>query len=343
MAQRQPSTPIGNGPRAAGRDRYLVTGAAGFIGARVAEALIAEGHQVVGIDNLNDAYDLRIKDWRLARLQALPGFSFQRADIVDRPALARAWGDEPYAAVINLAARAGVRQSVENPWVYVDTNVTGCLNLLDLCRQRGVPKFVLASTSSVYGAEAPLPTPETAPSDRPLQPYAATKKAAEHLAHTYHFLHGLDVTVVRYFTVYGPAGRPDMSMFRFCQWIHEGRPVRVNGDGHQSRGFTYVDDIARGTIQALRPLGFEVINLGGHETITINDLVARMAELIGQPARVEYRPFHPADMQANWANVEKAGRLLGWEPAVSLQDGLPRLVEWYRAHRDWASQVETSD
>ena len=326
--------------------RYLVTGAAGFIGARVSTLLLEQGHQVVGIDSLNNAYDVRLTQWRLQKLQAIPAFAFSRGDLADRVVVETLWNKHDgnaLDAVINLAARAGVRQSVENPWVYVDTNVTGCLNLLDLCRQRGVPKFVLASTSSVYGAEAPLPTPETAPSDRPLQPYAATKKAAEHLAHTYHFLHGLDVTVVRYFTVYGPAGRPDMSMFRFCQWIHEGRPVRVNGDGHQSRGFTYVDDIARGTIQALRPLGFEVINLGGHETITINDLVARMAELIGQPARVETRPSHPADMQANWANVEKAGRLLGWEPAVSLQDGLPRLVEWYRAHRDWASQVETSD
>ncbi len=335
MVEGQPAAPPGG--------RVLVAGAAGFIGARVSEALLAEGRRVVGIDNLNDAYDRRLKDWRLARLQLLPGFAFQKVDIVDRLALGRAWGDEPYAAVINLAARAGVRQSVENPWVYVDTNVTGCLNLLDLCRERGVPKFVLASTSSVYGAEAPLPTPEGAPSDRPLQPYAASKKAAEHMAHAYHFLHGLDVTVVRYFTVYGPAGRPDMSMFRFCQWIHEGLPVRIHGDGRQSRGFTYVDDIARGTILALRPLGFEVINLGGHETIRINDLVARMAELIGSPARIEHRPAHAADMLANWANVEKAGRLLGWEPAVSLQDGLPRLVEWYRAQRDWARQVETAD
>ncbi len=335
MAQRPSPTPAG--------ESYLVTGAAGFIGARVAEMLLAEGHRVVGLDNLNEAYDRRVKEWRLALLQRLPGFEFQRADIVDREALARAWGEGTYAAVINLAARAGVRQSVEDPWAYVDTNVTGCLNLLDLCRRRGVPKFVLASTSSVYEAGAPLPTPETAASERPLQPYAATKKAAEHLAHSYHFLYGLDVTVVRYFTVYGPAGRPDMSMFRFCQWIHEGRPVRINGDGKQSRGFTYVDDIARGTILALRPLGFEVINLGGHETITINDLVARMSKMIGQPARIEYRPAHAADLQANWANVEKAGRLLGWEPAVTLQDGLPRLVDWYRAQRDWASLVETSD
>ncbi len=164
-----------------------------------------------------------------------------------------------------------MRQSVEIPWVYVETNMNGTLNLLELCRHHGVPKFILASTSSLYGANPPLPTPETAESDHPLQPYAASKKGAEALAHTYHHLFGIDVTVFRYFTVYGPAGRPDMVMFRFCQWIAEGRPVRITGDGTQSRGFTYVDDIARGTILGLKPLGYEMINLGGHETITIND------------------------------------------------------------------------
>lgn len=323
--------------------RFLVAGAAGFIGAQVTASLLARGDEVVGVDNLNHAYDPRLKDWRLGRLTPQPGFTFRRLDIFEADAVHALAELGPFEAVINLAARAGVRQSVENPRLYIDTNITGCLNLLDLCRAQPSPKFVLASTSSVYGADAPLPTPETAPSDRPLQPYAATKKAAEHLAHAYHFLHGVDVSVVRYFTVYGPAGRPDMSLFRFCQWIHEGRPVRVNGDGQQSRGFTYVDDIARGTLLALRRVGFEIINLGGHETITINDLIARLADHIGRPAHIEYHPAHPADMQANWANVDKAGRLLGWEPAVSLDEGLRRLVAWYRAERSWASQVETAD
>lgn len=323
--------------------RYLLTGAAGFIGARVAQELLAEGHTVVGLDNLNDAYDRRLKDWRLKRLQDRQGFTFHRVDISDRPALGGAWGKEPYDAVLNLAARAGVRQSVADPWAYVDTNLTGALNLLDLCREHQVHKFILASTSSVYGANAPLPTPETAESDHPIQPYAATKKAAETLAHSYHYLYGIDVTVVRYFTVYGPAGRPDMSMFRFCQWISEGRPVRVNGDGEQSRGYTYVDDIARGTILALRPLGYEVINLGGHETIKINDLIRMMAARIGREAQVEYGPLHPADMLSNWASVEKAGKLLGWEPRVSLEEGVPRLVDWYVSEREWARQVDTSD
>jgi nucleoside-diphosphate-sugar epimerase len=170
-----------------------------------------------------------------------------------------------FDAVINLAARAGVRQSVENPWVYLQTNVTGTLNLLELCRRYEVPKFILASTSSIYGANAPLPTPEDYDSDHPLQPYAASKKGAEVLCYSYHFLYGIDVTVFRYFTVYGPAARPDMVMFRFTQWIREERPVKLNGDGEQSRGFTYVDDIARGTIQGLRPLGYEIFNLGARD------------------------------------------------------------------------------
>ena len=216
--------------------------------------------------------------------------------------------------MINLAARAGVRQSVENPWVYVDTNVTGTLNLLEYCREQKIPKFILASTSSVYGSDAPLPTPETYSSDLPLQAYAATKKSAEVLCHVYHYLYGLDVTVFRYFTVYGPAPRPDMVMFRFTQWLIEGRKLRLNGDGEQSRGFTYVEDIARGTILGLKPLGYEIINLGGHEVIKINDLIRMLESLTGLQASIEYHPAHPADMSTNWADVGKAQKLLDWKP-----------------------------
>jgi UDP-glucuronate 4-epimerase len=323
--------------------RYLVAGAAGFIGACVAERLLRGGHQVVGVDNLNDAYDRRLKDYRLARLQGLPGFTFHVADIADRSTSDAPWAQGEFDAVINLAARAGVRQSLDDPWVYVDANLVGTLNLLELCRRSRIAKMVLASSSSVYGADAPLPTPETADSDHPLQPYAASKKAAEALAYSYHYLYGLDVTVVRYFTVYGPAGRPDMSMFRFCQWIAEGRPVRVNGDGEQTRGFTYIDDIARGTIQALKPVGYEILNLGGHETITINGLIRMLEARLDRKAEIHYGPFHRADMLANCADVERAGRVLGWEPQVGLEEGVSNLVNWYLAEREWASQVDTSD
>ena len=322
--------------------QYLVTGVAGFIAARVAEMLLDGGHTVIGLDNLNDAYDVRIKHWRLNRLVGREGFYFHELDISDRKAVEAL--DKEHAAsdgIINLAARAGVRASLKNPWVYYESNLMGTLNLLELARRQGIHKFVIASTSSIYGANAPLPTPETYDSNHPIQPYAASKKAAEVLCYVYHIQHQIDVSVVRYFTVYGPAGRPDLAIFRFVQWISEGRPVRINGDGEQSRGFTYIDDIARGTILALQPLGFEIVNLGGHETITINNLVKLVEEVTGKKAQVVHGPPDRADMLANWANVEKAGQLLGWEPQVGLREGIGRLVAWYNQERAWVSQINT--
>ena len=317
---------------------YLVTGAAGFIGSRVIEMLIEQGHAVTGVDNLNDAYDVRMKEYRLRKLQALPGFTFQKLDISERGSVEKL---PAFDAVINLAARAGVRASVENPWVFLETNATGTLNLLDLCRRNGIRKFILASTSSIYGGNAPHPTPETADSDHPLQPYAASKKAAEVLSHSYHALYGIDVSVVRYFTVYGPAGRPDMSMFRFSKWICEGEPLHLYGLGEQSRGFTYVDDIARGTIAALKPLGYEIINLGGHEVITMNALIVLLEKRIGRKAILERHPPNQADMLTSHADVTKAGSLLDWQPKVGLEEGVTRLVEWYNAERDWVKGIAT--
>jgi len=319
---------------------YLVTGAAGFIGARTTELLIMDGHTVLGIDNMNNAYDPRIKEYRLRKLQAMPGFTFHKLDISDRSIIDQLKVDQ-FDGVINLAARAGVRYSVADPWVFVESNLLGTLNMLELCRQTGTTKFIVASTSSIYGEDPPYPTPESASSSRPLQPYAATKKGAEAMAHAYHHLHNIDVTILRFFTVYGPAGRPDLSIFRFVQWISEGRPVRVNGDGEQSRGFTYIDDIARGIIAALKPLGFEIINLGGNEVITINNLINLIEEVVGRKAIMEYGPADPADMRSNWADVSKAGELLGWEPQFNMRAGIEKLVEWYNAEREWASQVLT--
>jgi UDP-glucuronate 4-epimerase len=319
---------------------YLVTGAAGFIGARTSELLIRDGHTVVGVDNLNSAYDLRVKEYRLRKLQALPGFSFHKVDISDKTVIDH-FKDEKLDGVINLAAWAGVRASVKNPWVYVETNMIGTLNMLELCRKTGTKKFIIASTSSIYGENPPYPTPETASSSEPLQPYAASKKGAEAMAHAYHHLYGIDVTVVRFFTVYGPAGRPDLSIFRFVQWISEGRPVKVNGDGQQSRGFTFIDDIARGVILALKPVGYEVINLGGHEVITINNLIRLIEDIVGKKAIVQYGPPDPADMRSNWADVSKAGTLLGWEPQYDMRAGIEKLVEWYNAEREWASGIVT--
>jgi len=321
---------------------YLVTGAAGFIGSRVTDRLLQAGHQVTGIDNLNDAYDVRIKEYRLRQLTGRDGFIFKHLDISDRKIVADLGSiSSGFDAIINLAARAGVRTSLTDPWVYLETNTTGTLNLLELCRQLGIPKFVLASTSSLYGANNPMPFREEMDTDQPLQPYAASKKGAEAMAYAYHYLYGVDVTVLRYFTVYGPAGRPDMVMFRFCQWIAEGKTVHMNGDGEQSRGFTYVDDIARGTVLGLKPLGYEVINLGGHEVIKMNELIRMLEQRLGKKACLEYHPMHRADAQANWADVSKARSLLGWEPQVSLDEGVTNLVNWYLAEREWASQVAT--
>jgi len=317
---------------------YLVTGAAGFIGSRVSEMLIEQGNAITGVDNLNDAYDVRMKEYRLRKLQALPRFTFKKLNISER---AEVESLPTFEAVINLAARAGVRASVENPWAFMETNATGTLNLLELCRQKGIRKFILASTSSIYGANAPHPTPETADSDHPLQPYAASKKAAEVLSYSYHALYELDVSVVRYFTVYGPAGRPDMSMFRFAKWISEGEPLHLYGDGEQSRGFSYVDDIACGTIAALQSPGYEIINLGGHEVITMNTLIARLEDRIGKKAIIARHPPNQADMLTNQADVTKARRLLGWQPKVGLEEGIGRLVDWYRGERDWAVQIRT--
>ena len=322
---------------------YLVTGAAGFIGQRVSELLLADGHTVYGVDNLNNAYDVRVKHWRLEQLISNKLFKFEQLDISDFEKL-QDWVRNiktPIDAIINLAARAGVRQSVENPWVYVNTNVIGNLNLLEIARHNHIEKYILASTSSLYGENPPLPTPELADSDHPLQPYAASKKGAEALCHSYHYLYGIDTTVFRYFTVYGPAGRPDMVMFRLAKWIVEGQPVYITGNGNQARGFTYIDDIARGTILGLKKLNYELINLGGHEVITINELVRIMEEKIGKKANIQYIDQHKADVMQNCANVEKAKNLLGWEPQIKLDQGILNLVNWYLQERDWVSQVAT--
>ena len=321
---------------------YLVTGAAGFIASRISEMLLEEGHQVVGIDNLNHAYDARMKDYRLEKLQNQPGFSFYELDISDKSVLDNPnFKNRNFDAVFNLAARAGVRDSLKDPWVYLETNTTGTLNMLELCRREAVPKYVQASTSGLYGEDAPLPTPESADTDHPLQPYAASKKGAEALAHAYYYLFDIDVSVVRYFTVYGPAGRPDMVMFRFNQWIMEDMPLKLNGDGEQSRGFTYIDDIARGTISALQPVGYEIFNLGGHQVVSINKIIEILENKLGKQAEIEYHPHHPADMLTSRADTSKAEKMLNWKPRVTLEEGVQHMVDWYVENREFASSINT--
>jgi nucleoside-diphosphate-sugar epimerase len=313
----------------------------------VCTQLLEQGHRVVGVDNMNDAYDVRLKSWRLRQLEGRPGFEFLRADISSMDAMRTLFANEKkssgrtFDAVINLAARAGVRQSVENPWVYIDTNVTGTLNLLELCREHGVGKFLMASTSSLYGAHNPRPFREDADTGRVLSPYAASKKAGEVLCHTYHHLYGFDIAIPRYFTVYGPAGRPDMSLFRFTQWISEGKRVLIYGDGSQSRDFTYVEDIARGTIACLGLTGYNIVNLGSDRPHELMESVRLIEKLTGKQAVLEHRPMHPADVVATWADIGKARTDMGWQPQTGFEEGITRLVEWYDRNREWAKDIDT--
>ncbi len=302
--------------------------------------LLEEGHKVFGVDNLNDAYSVRLKNWRLNKLKQLNGFTFNQLDISDQNAISPIFSNQltngdKLSVVFNLGAMAGVRASVDNPSIYYDSNVTGTLNLLELCREFDTRKFVLSSTSSVYGDQTKVPFKESYNTDRPLSPYAASKKAAEALLYSYHHIHGIDTAVLRYFTVYGPAGRPDMSIFKFIRAIFEGEPMTLFGDGGQ-RDFTFVDDVARGVIAAQRPLGYEIINLGGDRPVVITDIVKMLEDEIGREAVIKYGPRASADIQATWANIDRANRLLDWQPRVSIEEGLSLTVQWYRENRDWA-------
>jgi UDP-glucuronate 4-epimerase len=313
----------------------LLTGCAGFIGWETAKQLLDRGATVIGLDNLNDYYDVRLKEYRLDDLRTRPGFTFRKVDIEDLGAVDEAFKTGRVDAVINLAARAGVRYSMENPHVYMSTNAQGTLNLLEAMRKHEVKKMVLASTSSLYAGQE-MPFSEELPVNTPISPYAASKKAAEAMAYSYHYLFDIDISVVRYFTVYGPAGRPDMSIFRFIRWIDEGNELVLFGDGSQSRDFTYVSDIAEGTIKALGPVGFEVINLGNSSPNPLSRAISLAEEFLGKKAKIRRLDFQKTDMMATWADVRKAKRLLDWEPKVSLADGLRNTVDWYVQNREWA-------
>ncbi|MGQ9818296.1 MAG: GDP-mannose 4,6-dehydratase [bacterium] len=333
----------------------LVTGCAGFIGYKTCEFLLSRPElvpenrkktiKVIGIDNLNDYYDVRLKEWRLKQLSEYKNFIFKNIDIENYQALKtlfllyrRNRQGRPFDAVINLAARAGVRYSLVNPYIYYTTNVIGNLNLLELCREFGVKKYVFASTSSLYAGQK-MPFKETLPVNEPISPYAASKKSAEVTCYTYHKLYGLDITIVRYFTVYGIAGRPDMSVFRFIKWIDEAKSLILYGDGKQSRDFTYIDDIVSGTIKALKPLGYEIINLGNNRPHTVMELIRLIEKYLGKEAKIVKKPFHQADMHATWADIKKAKRLLGWQPETDFPDGLRLTVDWYLKNRFWLNRI----
>ncbi len=326
----------------------LVTGCAGFIGWKVSEKLLDNHIKVIGIDNINDYYDPRLKEWRLRQLKVKSEklkagknaeFIFEKCDIANFDAVKIIFSTHKIDVVINLAARAGVRASVEDPWVYLDTNIKGTLNLLECCKDHGVKKFVLASTSSLYGLNE-MPFRESDKTDTPLAPYSATKKGAEVLCYSYHYLYKLDISIPRYFTVYGPAGRPDMSIFIFIKNIDNGIPIKVFGDGKQKRDFSYVDDIADGTLCCLKHFGYEIFNLGNDNPVELLHVIHLIEDALEKKAVLNFLPRHPADVIATWADIEKSRRILNWYPKTSIEEGIKKTVEWYFENRDFVNSLK---
>tara|TARA_Y100000310_G_scaffold279815_1_gene299164 strand:- start:454 stop:1425 length:972 start_codon:yes stop_codon:yes gene_type:complete len=319
--------------------KILLTGVAGFIGHKTAELLLRNGYCVIGIDNLNDYYDIKLKEYRLSLLKEKSNFEFFKIDVENIKKLKPFFESNSFDAIMNLAARAGVKYSLENPHIYVSTNLQGTLNLLELAKDYGVEKYVLASTSSIYAGEK-MPFSEGLSVNSPISPYAASKKAAELMAYSFHYTYGIDVSVVRYFTVFGPAGRPDMSIFRFVKWIDEGTPIKLYGDGSQSRDFTYVDDIAEGSIKALIKMGYEIINLGGGQNpITLKAVIEMIEEKLEKKSIIDKRSFHKTDMKKTWADISKAKKLLDWSPEVDFEEGLDRTIKWYQENKSWLADI----
>ncbi len=331
--------------------RVLVTGAAGFIGFHTAKALLARGDEVTGLDNLNAYYDVRLKEARLALLQAQPRFHFARIDLDDRNAVEQLLAEHRPQRVVHLAAQAGVRYGMENPHAYIDANIVGFLNILEGCRAGGIEHLVFASSSSVYGANAALPFRVDQNVDHPLSLYAATKKANELMAHTYAHLYRLPVTGLRFFTVYGPWGRPDMAMFRFTKAIIEGRPIEIYNNGRHARDFTYIDDVVEGVLRTLDRVAapspswsaldpdpgtstapYRIYNIGNNNPVELMHMIAELERVIGRPAQKTFLPLQPGDVPETYANVDDLARDTGFSPSTTIEDGLAKFVAWYRMH-----------
>lgn len=308
----------------------LLTGCAGFIGSRTTKLLLERENEVMGIDNLSAlSYGADVKERRLKELLGKSGFKFKRLDITDMKAMFELIDSNSFDAVINLAALAGVRASLEDPWAFLNVNVKGTLNLLEACIKNDIKKFVVASSSSVYGEGQTTGASEEMVTDYPLTQYGATKKAVEVLCYSYHHIYDLDVSLLRYFTAYGESGRPDMSLYRFIEGIRSDKEIEVFGDGTQKRDFTYVEDIAEGTIASLKLLGFEIINLGNNNPIELNYAIKLIEDELGKKAQIKYSPRNKADVLINYANIKKAKRILGWEPKVKIEEGIKRTVAWH--------------
>lgn len=331
--------------------QYLVTGAAGFIGYHVAERLLTRGDAVVGLDNLNDYYDVQLKRDRLARLTPHERFRFEQVDLADRAAMARVFRDTPFEVVLHLGAQAGVRYSLENPAAYIDSNLVGFGNVLEGCRHHGARHLVYASSSSVYGANTRMPFSVHDRVDHPISLYAATKKANELMAHTYSHLFRLPTTGLRFFTVYGPWGRPDMAAYSFTKAIFDGEPIRVFRDGQMRRDFTFIDDVAEGVIRAADRVPapnpdwngdapdpatshapYRLYNLGNHQPVELLRFIEILERLIGRPAEKVFLPSQPGDVLETYADVDDLMRDCGFCPATPIEEGLARFVDWYREY-----------
>ncbi len=328
--------------------KILVTGAAGFIGMHVSQILLERGDEVVGLDNLNEYYDVNLKKSRLARLQQRPGFRFVRLDLADREGMERLFREHQFQRVVHLAAQAGVRYSLVNPHAYIDSNLVGTFHLLEGCRANSVEHVVYASTSSVYGANTKMPFSTHQPADHPISLYAATKKANEMMAHSYSMLHGLPTTGLRFFTVYGPFGRPDMALFQFTQNILDGRPIDVFNFGRHRRDFTYVDDIAEGVVRALDHVAapdpgwsstepdpssssapFRLYNIGNSRPVELMRYIEVLEQYLGRKAEKNFLPMQPGDVPATFADVDDLVAAVGYRPNTPVEVGVPRFVEWY--------------
>ncbi|XHS80396.1 NAD-dependent epimerase [Burkholderiaceae bacterium UC74_6] len=331
--------------------KVLVTGAAGFIGMHVSQILLGRGDEVVGLDNLNDYYDPRLKHDRLARLTPRPGFSFVHMDIADREGMAKLFAEHRFDRVVNLAAQAGVRYSLQNPHAYIDSNVTGFMNILEGCRHSGVQHLVYASSSSVYGGNTLMPFSEHQGVDHPVSLYAATKKANELMAHTYSHLFRLPTTGLRFFTVYGPWGRPDMALFLFTKAILEGRPIDVFNHGKMVRDFTFIDDIAEGVVRTLDRIAtpdpaydaniadparsnapYRIFNIGNHSPTPLMDFISAIEKSVGREAVKNFMPLQDGDVPATHADVEELAEWTDFRPGTPVAEGIQRFVAWYREY-----------
>jgi UDP-glucuronate 4-epimerase len=314
--------------------KVLVTGHAGFIGSHLTKRLLNEGCQVIGVDNYNNYYNPEWKKENVKEFLTNKNFNEQKLDIVDYQKLKIIFEENEFDLVVHLAARAGIRPSLINPLLYEEVNVKGTLNLLELARKHQVKQFIFGSSSSVYGNQEKVPFAEDDPANQPVSPYAATKKSGEMLCYTYSYLHDIKMTVLRFFTVYGPKGRPDMAPYLFTEKILTGKTITRFGDGSTSRDYTYIDDAVAGIMTAIdKPFKFEIFNLGNNRPVSLNDFIALIEKITGKKAKIMEQPRHPADVKQTYAEIQKAKKLLNWQPTTPLEEGLKKFVEWYKANR----------